>query len=79
MTFCDTRLTYDETDIVYCCWILVEIVIIYFFAVETANKTLEELSSIFEAKNPRKESTRKTVIEVDEVGNVRDVDGDKIA
>ncbi|KFH46093.1 Lactose permease-like protein [Hapsidospora chrysogenum ATCC 11550] len=57
--------------IVYCAWIAVEIIIIYFFAVETAGKTLEELSAIFEAPNPRKESTRKTKIEVDQAGNVR--------
>lgn len=66
-------------DIVYCCWILIEIIIIYFFAVETAGKTLEELSSIFEAKNPRKESTRKAKIEVDQVGNVVNVDEDQTA
>ena len=63
-----------KLDIVYCCWILVEIVIIYFFAVETAGKTLEELSSIFEAKNPRKESTRKAKIEVDQGGHVVNVE-----
>ena len=63
-----------KLDIVYCCWILVEIVIIYFFAVETAGKTLEELSSIFEAKNPRKESTRKAKIEVTEGGHVVNVE-----
>lgn len=45
--------------IVYCAWILVEIVLIYFFAVETAGKTLEEISEIFEAENPRKESLKK--------------------
>ena len=60
--------------IVYCGWLAVEIIIIYFFAVETAGKTLEELSSIFEAKNPRKESTRKATMQVDEAGNVLGVD-----
>ncbi|KAK0390178.1 hypothetical protein NLU13_3750 [Sarocladium strictum] len=59
--------------IVYCAWIAIEIVIIYFFAVETAGKTLEELSSIFNAPNPRKESTRKTKIDVDSAGNVVNV------
>lgn len=58
----------------YCVWIAIEIVIIYFFAVETAGKTLEELSSIFNAPNPRKESTRKAVIEVDQAGNVLHVE-----
>jgi MFS family permease len=45
--------------LVFIGWIVVEIVLIYFFAVETAGKTLEELGGIFEAKNPRKESTKK--------------------
>lgn len=50
--------------LVFVGWITVEIVLIYFFAVETAGKTLEELSGIFEAKNPRKESTKKVTVEV---------------
>ncbi|TLS24323.1 hypothetical protein PpBr36_09069 [Pyricularia pennisetigena] len=56
--------------LVYIAWISIEIAIIYFFAVETAGKTLEELGSIFEAPNPRKASTQKTRIEVDEAGNI---------
>jgi hypothetical protein len=32
----------------------------YFFFVETKNKTLEELDAIFEAKNPRKASVLAT-------------------
>jgi MFS family permease len=61
--------------IVYIVWIVVEIVLIYLFAVETTGKTLEELGSIFEAKNPRKESTRKVKVEIDESGNVLGVEG----
>ncbi|KAG7124020.1 Lactose permease like protein [Verticillium longisporum] len=56
--------------IVYIAWICVEMVIIFFFFVETAGKTLEELKVVFEAPNPRKESTKKTTVSVDEVGNV---------
>ncbi|KAF2162117.1 hypothetical protein M409DRAFT_69331 [Zasmidium cellare ATCC 36951] len=56
--------------LVYIAWIIVELVVIYFFFVETAGKTLEELSEIFEAKNPRKASTRKVKVEMDEAGNV---------
>ncbi|EFQ32261.1 hypothetical protein CGRA01v4_11122 [Colletotrichum graminicola] len=59
--------------IVYIVWICVEIAIIYFFFVETAGKTLEELKTIFEAPNPRKESTKKTKVAVDGAGNVLDV------
>jgi MFS family permease len=62
--------------LVYIGWIVVEIVIIYFFFVETAGKTLEEMGSIFEAKNPRKESTKKRTIEMNERGDVLNVDGD---
>lgn len=40
------------------------------FFVETAGKTLEELKEIFEADNPRKASTKKTKVALDEVGHV---------
>ncbi|RXG46667.1 hypothetical protein VDGE_08212 [Verticillium dahliae] len=56
--------------IVYIVWICVEMVIIFFFFVETAGKTLEELKVVFKAPNPRKESTKKTTVSVDEAGNV---------
>jgi MFS family permease len=56
--------------IVYIIWIVVEIATIYFFFVETAGKTLEEMQEIFEADNPRKESTKKTSVEIDERGQV---------
>lgn len=42
-------------------WDLFELVFIYFFFVETKGRSLEELDAVFEAKNPRKESTRRTV------------------
>lgn len=48
--------------------------IIYFFFVETAGKTLEEMSEIFEAPNPRKASTKKARVGLDEAGRVVDVD-----
>ncbi len=56
--------------LVYIGWICIEAVVIYFFFVETAGKTLEELKDVFEAKNPVKASTTKTKIEVDETGCV---------
>jgi len=56
--------------VVYIVWICIEIITIYFFFVETAGKTLEEMRSVFEADNPRKESTKKTRVEIDERGNV---------
>lgn len=56
--------------LVYIGWICVEIAIIYFFFVETAGKTLEELKEVFEAKNPVKASTQKVKLELDERGRV---------
>jgi MFS family permease len=50
--------------LVYIAWICVEIAFIYFFFVETAGKTLEELKGIFEAPNPRKASLKRAKIEV---------------
>ncbi|WYZ45806.1 hypothetical protein EsH8_IX_000031 [Colletotrichum jinshuiense] len=52
--------------LVYIVWIAFEIVFIYFMYVETRGKTLEELVEIFEAKNPRKASTKKVVAFDDE-------------
>ena len=60
--------------VVYIVWICVEILSIYFFAVETAGKTLEEMSEIFNASNPRKESTKKTRVDIDEEGHVVNIE-----
>jgi MFS family permease len=60
--------------LVYIVWIMIEMIVIYFFFVETAGKTLEELGEIFEAKNPRKESTKKVKVNIDESGHVFHVD-----
>ena len=62
--------------LVYIGWICVELVVIYFFFVETAGKTLEEMTEIFEAPNPRKASTRKVKMEVDQAGRVVGIDDD---
>jgi len=56
--------------LVYIVWICVELVVVYFFFVETKGKTLEELSEVFEAPNPRKASTRKVKVAVFEGGQV---------
>lgn len=56
--------------LVYIGWICIELTIVYFFFVETAGKTLEELRLIFEAPNPREASTRKVKVEMDDAGNV---------
>lgn len=41
-----------------------EFAFVYFFYVETKGLTLEEMDSIFEAKNPRKASTEKKKVTV---------------
>ncbi|KAF2757649.1 general substrate transporter [Pseudovirgaria hyperparasitica] len=43
-------------------WDVFEFAFIYFFFVETKDRTLEELDEIFEAPNPRKASTQKTTL-----------------
>jgi hypothetical protein len=48
--------------LVYIGWICVEIGVIYAFFVETKGRTLEELKGIFEARNPRKESLRRSKV-----------------
>ncbi|KAK2761153.1 hypothetical protein FQN54_001674 [Arachnomyces sp. PD_36] len=45
--------------LVFVGWDLFEIVFIYFFFPETKQRTLEELSEVFEAKNPVKKSLEK--------------------
>lgn len=64
--------------LVYIGWIVVEMVVIFFAFVETANKTLEEMSIIFEAKNPVKKSLEKTTVTVDEAGRVMSVGGQDV-
>ncbi|CAN9104882.1 general substrate transporter [Alternaria alternata] len=59
--------------LVYIAWICIEIALIFFFFVETAGKTLEELKEIFEAPNPRKASLKRAKVEIDDSGNIHNV------
>lgn len=59
-----------KTYIVFCVWCAIQTIVIYFFVVETKNRTLEELDEIFEAKNPRKASTQKKKLELDSNANI---------
>ena len=61
----------------YIGWIVVEMVVIYFFFVETGGKTLEEMSEIFEAPNPVKASIRKVQVDLDASGRVVGVETDR--
>lgn len=47
-----------HTYLIYVGWNVVQAVVVYFVAVETNNRTLEELTGIFDSPNPRKESTK---------------------
>ncbi|RDW75472.1 putative lactose permease [Coleophoma cylindrospora] len=61
--------------LVYIVWICIELITIYFFFVETAGKTLEEMKDIFDAPNPRKASTKKTKVAIDQsTGTVLKID-----
>ena len=51
-------------------WIRIDILTIHFLFVETAGKTLEEMSEVFEAKNPVKKSLEKVNVRVEENGTV---------
>lgn len=65
--------------VIYVVWITIEIVFMYLFFPETAGKTLEELAVIFEAKNPRKESTKKTKVQIHDDGHVVEVERQEAA
>ncbi|CBX97150.1 hypothetical protein IAQ61_007913 [Plenodomus lingam] len=60
--------------LVFIGWICVEIVVIYFFFVETAGRSLEELSEIFNAPNPRKASLKRAKVAMDDRGQVLNVE-----
>ncbi|RAO73936.1 uncharacterized protein BHQ10_009948 [Talaromyces amestolkiae] len=55
--------------IVYCCWLIFEIVFIFFFFPETAGRTLEELSFLFEGKEKANEVTNATATKILEETN----------
>ncbi|KAJ6140885.1 hypothetical protein N7497_011778 [Penicillium chrysogenum] len=52
--------------LVYCCWLLFEVVFIYFFFPETAGRTLEELSFLFEDKEKANEVAAAVHKQLDE-------------
>jgi predicted MFS family arabinose efflux permease len=58
-----------HTYILLAGWNIVQGVFITFFAVETSNRTLEELAEIFDAPNPRKKSTEAQRVLVADDGN----------
>lgn len=45
--------------LVFVVWIAIEMVVVFFFFVETAGKTLEEMTEVFEATSPVKKSLEK--------------------
>ena len=61
--------------VIYIGWQVVELLVIYFFFVETANKTLEEMSIIFNAKRPVKKSLEKANATIDNTGRVMSIGG----
>ncbi|KAI9935134.1 hypothetical protein MW887_000755 [Aspergillus wentii] len=63
-----------HTYIILAGWNIVQGIVIYFFAVETNQRTLEELSEIFDAPNPRKKSTEPQQVLVSETEQVVQVE-----
>ncbi|KAF4547554.1 Sugar (and other) transporter-like protein 10 [Elsinoe fawcettii] len=59
-----------KTYIIFSIWCFFQAATIYLFCPETKNMTLEELDEIFRAPNPRKASTQKKKIALDEHANV---------
>ena len=49
--------------LVFVFWDLIEFTVIYFFFVETKNRTLEELNEVFNAKDPVQKSLQKRSVE----------------
>lgn len=45
-----------KTYLIFMCWDIVGIAVIYVFAVETKQLSLEELDEVFEAKHPKQKS-----------------------
>lgn len=59
-----------RTYIIFSIWCFIQAGTIYLYCPETKNQTLEELDEIFKSKNPRKASTQKKKIALDEYANV---------
>ena len=49
-----TLTTLVPLQIVYCCWLAFETVFLYFFVVETRNRTLEETAALFDGEDLEK-------------------------
>ena len=58
-----------HTYLIFAGWDLIQATVVYFVAVETNNRTLEQLTEIFDAPNLRKESTKKHKIFVSNSDN----------
>ena len=66
------------TQIVYVCWLCFELVFVYFFVIETNNRTLEETSALFDGEEATKHisghaANQAGVFHLDK----NDFDGDK--
>ena len=59
--------------LIFLVWLVIEIIVVFLFFVETKGKTLEELRDIFNAKNPVKESMKTTTIVATDEETVYDI------
>ena len=64
------------TYLIFVAWDIIQALVCYLFCVETNGRTLEELSEIYDAKNPRKASTIKREILVNANAEIVEVKGE---
>lgn len=60
-------------------WVFIELIVSYLIHVETNGYTLEELNAIFESKNPRKASTKRRKVIIDNELNLLKVEAEENA
>jgi len=56
--------------IVYCCWLVFELVFCFFFIVETQNRTLEETAALFDGENAAEDLVGTAAAHAGVVGEV---------
>jgi hypothetical protein len=61
------RLADSGRQIVYCCWIVVELVFVYFFIIETKGRSLEETAALFDGDEAEAAVTANAIAEVREI------------
>ncbi|KAF5381387.1 hypothetical protein D9615_008322 [Tricholomella constricta] len=58
--------------VVYCCWLCVETVFLYFFVIETKNRTLEETAALFDGDSATEQIAATAAEQADVAHDVKD-------